>query len=135
AQPRNSTDKAVRDVVTQFEDGLKQRDLKKIEAVVAEDLVVFENGHRNDGWPDFRDNHLVPEMKEPASPSKTELIRIKTSAQLSWVYTKTEMQLTRKTGEKADAVLWSVYILEKRKGQWKIVALDWSFYVPRPTGK
>ncbi|HUS19910.1 MAG TPA: hypothetical protein VMZ25_09685, partial [Terriglobales bacterium] len=46
AQPRNSTDKAVRDVVTQFEDGLKQRDLKKIEAVVAEDLVVFENGHR-----------------------------------------------------------------------------------------
>lgn len=135
AQDRDRETSAVRAIVQQFEDGLKQKDVKKIEASVAPDLVVFENGHRNDGWADFRDNHLLPEMKEPTSPSKTELIKIKTSAQISWAYTKTEMQITRKSGEQVDAVLWSVYVLEKRDGAWKIVVLDWSFYVPRPAPK
>lgn len=135
AQTSDRDETAVRAVVQQFEDGLKQRDLKKIDAVVAEDLVAFENGHRNDGWADFRDHHLVPEMKEPASPSKSEFVRIKTSGEISWAYTKTDMQLTRKSGEQVNAVLWSVYILEKRKGEWKIVVLDWSFYVPRPSAK
>lgn len=132
---RDRDEAGVRNIVERFEDGLKQKDLKKIESVVAQDLVVFENGHRNDGWADFRDNHLVPEMKEPTSPSKSELLRLKTSGQISWAYSRTEMQLTRKSGEQVNAVLWSVYVLEKRKGEWKIVALDWSFFVPRPPAK
>lgn len=135
AQTPDRNETAVRALVQQFEDGLKQRNLKTIEAVVVEDLVAFENGHRNDGWADFRDNHLVPEMKEPASPSKSEFVRVKASGEISWAYTKTDMQLTRKSGEQVNAVLWSVYILEKRKGEWKIVVLDWSFYVPRPSAK
>lgn len=116
----------------QFEKGLNDRDLKKIEAVVAEDLVAFENGHRNDGWAEFRDHHLVPEMKEPAPPSKSEFVKAKASDEIAWAYTKTDMKLTKKSGEQVDARLWSVYVLEKRKGEWKIVLLDWSFYVPRP---
>ena len=135
AQSRDREDAAIRDVIRRFESGVKEKDLKRIEAVVAEDLVAFENGHRNDGWADFRDNHLVPEMKEPSPPSKSELIRIKTSGEISWAYSKTEMQITRKSGEQVNAVLWSVYVLEKRKGEWKIVMLDWSFYVPRPGPK
>ena len=30
-----------------------------IQALVSADVVVLENGHRNDGWTDFRDNHLI----------------------------------------------------------------------------
>ena len=122
----------VRTVVEQFEQGLVQRDLTQIEPLMAADMVAFENGHRNDGWQDFRDNHLVPEMKEPAPPSKTEVIRVVVTPQMGWAYTRTDLTLTRKSGEKVEARLWTVYVLEKRGEQWKIVVLDWSFYVPRP---
>lgn len=98
----------VRKAVEQFETGLAQRDLEEIEAVVAPDMVAFENGHRNDTWADFRDHHLVPEMKEPAPPSRAEFVRVSATAAMGWAYTKTEMTLTRKSGEKAEAVLWSV---------------------------
>ncbi|HXE90827.1 MAG TPA: nuclear transport factor 2 family protein [Terriglobales bacterium] len=123
----------VRAVIEQFERGLAERDLAKIEPLMAEDLVAFENGHRNDGWADFRDHHLVPEMKEPAPPMKSELVRLAGTPQMGWGYTRTTMTLTRKSGEKVEATLWSVYVLEKRGGGWKIVALDWSFWAPRPS--
>lgn len=124
----------VRAVIQQFEQGLRDRNLATIEAVVADDLVALENGHRNDGWKDFRENHLVPEMREPAPPSRSEIIRIATTQEMGWGYTKTEMTLTRKNGEKAEATVWSVYVLEKRNGNWKIVLLDWSIRV-QPPGK
>ncbi|MGH9603277.1 MAG: nuclear transport factor 2 family protein, partial [Terriglobales bacterium] len=121
----------LRRVIEQFEQGLVARNLAKIEPLMAADLVAFENGHRNDGWADFRDNHLVPEMKEPMPPSKAELVRLVATPKMGWGYTKTTMTLTRKGGEKVEATLWSVYVVEKRGKEWKIVVLDWSFYVPR----
>ena len=50
--------------------------------------MVLENGHRNDGWADFRDNHLIPEFKEPAVPSKWEFVKVVTSSEMAWGYTK-----------------------------------------------
>jgi ketosteroid isomerase-like protein len=127
AVAQNQDPKAeVRRVVVQFEAGLKQRDLARIEAVVAPDMVAFENGHRNDTWADFRDHHLVPEMKEPAPPSRTEFVRVSANPEMGWAYTRTDMTLTRKSGEKVGGILWSVYVLEKRGGEWRIVVLDWS---------
>jgi ketosteroid isomerase-like protein len=119
-------------VIQRFEQGLAARDLSKIEPLMAANMVAFENGHRNDGWQDFRDNHLVPEMKEPAPPMKSELVLISVTPGMAWGYTKTTMTLTRKNGEKVGATLWSVYVLEKREGNWKIAMLDWSFKVPPP---
>ncbi len=130
---QNSSETEVRSVVNHFQQALEQRDVSAIEKLVAKDLVVLENGHRNDGWLDFRDNHLVPEMKEPAPPSQTELVRITASDTMGWAYTRTTMSLTRKNGEKADAELWSVYVVEKRGAEWKISLLDWSMRVQKPT--
>lgn len=115
-----------RRVVEQFERGLQERKLELIEAVVAPDLVAFENGHRNDGWVDFRDRHLVPEMKEPSPPAQRELVRLKAGADMAWAYTRTTIQVKRADGTTADLLIWSIYILEKRAGEWKIVSLDWS---------
>lgn len=130
AWPEEGPKAEVRAVIEQFERGLAERDLAKIEPLMAEDMVAFENGHRNDSWADFRDHHLVPEMKEPAPPMKGELVRLVATPQMGWGYTKTSMTLTRKSGEKVEATLWSVYALERREGKWRIVMLDWSFYVP-----
>lgn len=134
AQDRQGpSEQQVRSVIQQFEQGLKERKLPSIEPLVAEDMVVFENGHRNDGWKDFRDNHLVPEMKEPAPPSRSEIIRTTATPQMGWGYTRTDMTVARRTGEKVGAVLWSVYVLERRNGNWKIVLLDWSMRVQQPS--
>jgi ketosteroid isomerase-like protein len=129
AQDQSGHESAVRSVIEHFEDGLAKRDLKKIEAVVADDLVVLENGHRNDGWQDFRDHHLIPEMKEPAHPQTNEIIKVSATPQMGWGYTKTLTPITRKSGEKATVELWSVYVVEKRESGWRVVLLDWSIRV------
>jgi ketosteroid isomerase-like protein len=125
----NEHEAAIRSVIAQFEEGLHARDLKRIEAVVADDLVVLENGHRNDGWQDFRDHHLIPEMKEPAHPQKNEIIKVRATPQMGWGYTKTLTSITRKSGEKATVELWSTYVIEKRGSDWKIVLLNWSIRI------
>ena len=53
----SSTTIEVRRVIQGFEQAVAARDITKVEQVVAPDIVVFENGGRNDGWADFRDNH------------------------------------------------------------------------------
>jgi ketosteroid isomerase-like protein len=116
----------VRAAIATFERGLTERKLPLIESVVADDLVVFENGERNDGWVDFRDNHLVPELAEPApAGAKTELVRIKATTDMAWAYSKMTFESTRR-GQKREVTLWSVYVLEHRPVGWKIVLLAWS---------
>jgi len=127
--PSPSPEDEVRSVIQRFEQGVAARDVAQIEPLVASDLVVLENGGRNDGWADFRDNHLVPEFEEPAPPSKTEIVKIVATPQMGWGYTRTDMTVTRRNGQKAEAVLWAVYVVEKRAQGWKLVLLDWSFKV------
>ena len=38
--------------------------LRQSKLLVSPDVVVLENGRRNDGWADFRDNHLIPEDRK-----------------------------------------------------------------------
>lgn len=116
----------VRRIVSEFQAGLAAHDIERIEPLVAPDLVAFENGRRNDGWADFRDNHLKPEFEADAPPQEWEFVRVKASAEMAWAYTKTDLHVTRGNGEKLELLLWSVYVLEKRGGEWKIVVLDWS---------
>jgi len=40
-------------------------------------------------------------------------------------------QFGKSTGEEVELLLWSIYVLEKRDGDWKITVLDWSLKVPR----
>ena len=109
-------------LIRRFHEALQQRDLKTIESLVANDLVVFENGERNDGWADFRDHHLIPEMKEPAPETKWELVKVKTASDQAWGYT--HETFTSRRGR--ELVVWSIVVLEKRGTDWKIVMLDWS---------
>ena len=132
---QESAEPQVKKVIAQFEEGLQKRDLGLIEGVVAPDIVVLENGHRNDGWVDFRNNHLLPEMKDSANPAKSELVRVKASSDMGWGYTKTEIPITRKNGEKATLLLWSTYFVEKRERGWKIAFLDWSIRQLAPNEK
>jgi len=116
----------VKSVIQQFQQALERRDVAAIEAFVSPDVVVLENGHRNQGWADFRDNHLIPEFKEPAAPSKWEFLKVVTSSEMAWGYTKQTIDVTGKDGKHAAYLVWSAYVLQKIGPTWKVVLLHWS---------
>jgi len=117
----------VRKIIQQFQEGLAEHNLARLEPLVASDMVAL----RNDGWADLRDNHLAREFQQPAPPMEWEFVRVIATPQMAWGYTKTTFTVTRRNGEKANLLLWSIYVLEKRLEGWKIVVLDWSLRVPR----
>jgi ketosteroid isomerase-like protein len=119
-------DAAVKSVIQQFQQALQRRDVAAIEALVSPDVVVLENGHRNQGWPDFRDNHLLPEFKESAAPSEWEFVKVVASSEMAWGYTKQTIDVAGKDGKHAGYLVWSTYILQKTGPTWKVVLLDWS---------
>ncbi len=102
---------AVKDVIQQFHQALEGHDVAAIGALVSADVVVLENGHRNDGWPDFRDNHLIPEFKEPAVSSKWEFVKVAASSEMARGYTKQTIGITGKDGKHGGYLVWSAYIL------------------------
>src|SRR5712692_9108402 len=57
---------AVRDVLMKSALSFEKNDLAMASRVWANDesLTVFEQGHANYGWADYRDNHLVTKMGE-----------------------------------------------------------------------
>ena len=116
----------VKGVIQRFHQALERHDVAAIEALVSADVVVLENGHRNDGWPDFRDNHLIPEFKEPATPSKWEFVKVAASSEMAWGYTKQTVGAAGKDGKPGGYLVWSTYVLQKAGSTWKVVLLDWS---------
>ena len=116
----------VKGVIQQFQQALERRDVAAIEALVSPDVVVLENGHRNQGWADFRDNHLIPEFKDPTAPSKWEFEKVVTSSEMGWGYTKQTIDVTGKDGKHASYLVWSAYVLQTTGSMWKVVFLDWS---------
>jgi ketosteroid isomerase-like protein len=120
------SDSGVKNVIQQFQQALERHDVAAIGALVSPDVVVLENGHRNQGWADFRDNHLIPEFKEPAPPSKWEFVKVVTSPGMAWGYTKQTIDVTEKDGKHAGYLVWSAYVLQKIGPAWKVLLLDWS---------
>ena len=57
---------AVHEVLLSSASSFEKNDVATAEKVWVNDesLTVFESGHANYGWTDYRNNHLVPEMAE-----------------------------------------------------------------------
>lgn len=119
------TSDAIR-VIKEFEQALEKQDVALIEPLVATDLVVFENGEVNRGWTDFRDNHLTPEFSEPAPEMDGKVVKVKAEANMAWGYTEGAFMSTDKEGNQTPRILYSIYVLERRSEQWKVVSLTWS---------
>ena len=120
----DSDETQVRKVINEFESALAQKDVAKIGNFVSPEIVVFENGYRNQGWQDFRDNHLIPELKEASSQYSTTLIKVEVSPLMAWGYSSMKRVQLQKKGAQPD--VWTSYVLRKEDGKWKIVVLNWS---------
>ena len=114
----------VRSVITEFEKALQTRSIEKIESLVSADVVVFENGYRNDGWSDFRDRHLVPQFKASPTQYTSEIVKIDVGPSMAWGYSRMSRSIVHDGEKRPD--LWAIYVLKKESNKWKIVELSWS---------
>ncbi|MGH9930988.1 MAG: nuclear transport factor 2 family protein [Pyrinomonadaceae bacterium] len=126
-------EKSVREVLSQSATGFEKGDMAALERLWATDesLTVFESGHANYGWADYRDHHLGPEMKEMKNTKYTlSDIKVKVSGNTAWATFKYTISADIGTRHVDGAGLGTA-VLEKRGQDWRIV--HWHSSAPRRT--
>ncbi len=121
----------VREVLTRSTAAFERGDMAAMEKTWANDesVTVFESGHANYGWADYRDHHLGPEMKEMKNTKYTlSDIKVKVSGNTAWATFKYAISADIGTRHVDGAGLGTA-VLEKRGADWRIV--HWHSSAPR----
>ena len=123
--------KAVTDVMTREALAVEQGDLAALDRIWAnsEDVTVFESGHANYGWNDYRNTHLAPELKEFKNTKYSfSDMKVKVDGKTAWVTFKYSLAAEMGT-RKVESGGLGTAVLEKREGKWRIV--HWHSSAPR----
>ena len=135
AAAQSHDERAVRDALLKSASSFEKSDLAEATKVWANDesLTVFESGHANYGWADYRDNHLGPEMREMENTKYAfSDIKIHLAGKTAWATFKytisADVGEAGKTRHVNGGGLGTA-VLEQRGGQWRIV--HWHSSAPR----
>lgn len=123
--------KAVTEVLAREAIAVEKGDLAALDKIWAntEDVTVFESGHANYGWNDYRNTHLGPELKEFKNTKYSfSDIRVKVDGKTAWATFKYSLAAEMGT-RKVESGGLGTAILEKRDGKWRIV--HWHSSSPR----
>lgn len=121
----------VANVLLQNAKGFETGDLTLLDALWANDdgVTVFENGHANYGWSDYRDHHLKPELEEMKNVRyRLSDIKTRVAGMTAWATFKYSIVADLKE-RRVDAGGLGTAVLEKRGNDWKIV--HWHTSSPR----
>jgi ketosteroid isomerase-like protein len=128
---------AVREALLKSATSFEKNDLAMATQVWANDesLTIFESGHANYGWADYRDHHLVPEMGEMKNTKYAfSDIRIHLAGKTAWATLKYTISADVTENGKprhVDGGGLGTAVLEQRDGRWQI--MHWHSSVPRRT--
>ena len=135
ATAQGSDEAAVREALLQSASSFEKNDVATATKVWANDesLTVFESGHANYGWADYRDHHLVPEMGEMKNTKYgfTD-IKIHLAGKTAWATLKYTISADVSDNGKTrhvDGGGLGTAVLEQRDGRWQIV--HWHSSAPR----
>lgn len=123
--------KAVTDVMTREAAAVEKGDLAALDKIWAnsEDVTVFESGHANYGWTDYRNSHLAPELKEFKNTKYSfSDMKVKVDGKTAWATFKYSLAADMGTRKIQSGGLGTA-VLEKRGGRWQIV--HWHSSAPR----
>jgi ketosteroid isomerase-like protein len=123
--------KAVTNVLTREAQAVEKGDLAALDKIWAnsEDVTVFESGHANYGWTDYRNSHLAPELKEFKNTKYTfSDLKVKVDGKTAWATFKYALAADIGARNIQSGGLGTA-ILEKRDGEWRIV--HWHSSAPR----
>ena len=122
SQPQTEAE-AVRQVLLDNARAFEKGDLAALERFWANDekLTVFEGGHINTGWIDYRDHHLKPELKELKEVwYSLSNLHVHLAGTTAWA--TFEYAISGTTGKELfQGGGLGTAILEKREGRWRIV--------------
>jgi ketosteroid isomerase-like protein len=121
----------VREVLLKSAIAFEKNDVELVTKVWANDesVTVFDSGHANYGWVDYRDHHLLPEMKQMKNTKYTlSEIKLKVSGTTAWATFKYAISADMGTRHVDSSGLGPV-VLEKRGDEWRIV--HWHSSAPR----
>jgi len=131
ASAAQAEEERVRAALMQSAAGFEKGDMAVLNKVWANDesVTVFESGHANYGWADYRDHHLMPEMKEMKNTKYTlSDIKVKMAGTTAWATFKYAISADVGTRH-IDGGGLGTAILEKREDRWQIV--HWHSSAPR----
>lgn len=131
AAAQTREEKSIAAVLQQNAVGFAKNDMSIIEKIWSnsESVVVFEGGHANYGWTDYRDTHLAPEMKEMTN-TKYDFSDIKTKVSGNMAYATMKYAISGDIGARhIEGAGLATAVLEKINGKWKIV--HWHSSAPR----
>jgi ketosteroid isomerase-like protein len=126
---------AVRDALMKSALSFEKNDIAMASQVWVNDesLTIFESGHANYGWADYRDHHLVPEMGEMKNTRYAfSDIKIHLAGKTAWAtlkYTISADVMDNAKPRHVDGGGLGTAVLEERDGQWRIV--HWHSSAPR----
>ena len=120
---QSDKEKAVSDVLQQEAAAFEKGDVEALNKFWANDewVSVFESGGADIGWANYRDHHLIPEMKELKN-TKHALsdIRVRVSGKIAWATFKYSLAGDIKERH-VDVNGLGTAVLEERNGRWLIV--------------
>ncbi len=102
---------------------VQSKDIDEIEkyVVTSEDFTVFEGGHINWGWPDYRNNHLAPELKTFLEfQYNYQNIKAQVLGDMAYATLKYNIAIKMKEREEVSGEGLATAVLIKKAGQWKI---------------
>lgn len=116
-----SPETSIRQVLKEYQAAMEARSVEKLAAVVTDDLLILEGTHKNDGWADYRDKHIGPEMAEwkEFKIENPVISRLEVDGALAYIVQ--EATYTIVFADKTVAMLGAeTFILGKTDAGWKI---------------
>jgi len=119
SEPAAATVKAF---IEAYDRAFNAKDLDRLAAFYHPDVTIFEGGHVNTGWIDYRDNHLGPELNEMEDLRLSHVEVLPHVLSDATAYVTAEYRLKTKMGGKpVDAEGLETRVLVKgADGAWKI---------------
>ena len=132
---QNPDETAVREALMKSASSFEKNDTAEATKVWVNDesLSVFESGHANYAWADYRDHHLFPEMGEMKNTKYAfSDMKIHLAGKTAWATFKYAISadvISNGQQRHVDGSGLGTAVLENRDGQWRIV--HWHSSAPR----
>lgn len=121
-----------------YDEAFNAKDLDRLATFYHPDVTIFEGGGVNDGWTDYRDHHLGPELKEfenlrfAHSNTKVHVLADGRAA-----YVTSDYSIRAKIGDRDvdGGGLETLVLVKAADGAWKIRHSHTSSRPRRPAGR
>ena len=121
ARPMTAGEQGIVDFFKAYDAAFVAKDTDQLASMYTPETTVFEGGGINDGWKNYRDTHLGPELKAFENLEFSHSNVVPHLIGTDGAYVTAEYALKAKTGERVvDSGGLATYTLLKGGGAWKI---------------